>query len=105
MLKNNLLVILLSTSVLVPNTYAQQAACPIEQCDRALESCQKTIEAKNKEIQLCRLALVQSIDRAEGLSLELEHKNNQLQSVFRNPLAMTTFGILIGIVVTGLATK
>lgn len=77
----------------------------LKKCDEAVESCKAALEARKEEIKLCRLGLSQSLDRNDQLARELDDKNSQLQKFYRNPFIMTTLGVVIGIVVTGLATK
>jgi hypothetical protein len=63
------------------------------------------VNEKNKEIALCRLALTQSVDRGTAISIELDEAQSKLQSPFRNPFIMTTVGVILGLVVGGIALK
>jgi len=74
-------------------------------CGEVIKTCDAALVAKNREIQLCRLGLVQSVDRIAGLEVELEKRNSQLQSPLRNPFVMGMVGVLVGIVVTGYALR
>lgn len=88
-------------------TTTARADCPntLEKCDQAVSACKVALDARNEEIQLCRLGLVQSIDQSAGLYEELEKSKAQLQSPLRNPFIMTTVGIVLGIIVIGIAKK
>lgn len=85
----------------------QVAACDeaLTSCDAAIDAAQDVIDARNKEIQLCRLALTQSVEMSQGLNSELVETRSKLESPFRNPFIMTTVGVVLGILVTGFALK
>lgn len=78
---------------------------PVVTCEEVIQKCDAALEAKNKQIKKLELGLATQTERVADLSSQLEDKNSQLQSPFRNPFIMGTVGVLIGIVVTGYALK
>lgn len=90
----------------MPSTsFAQDCQKTLNSCERAVGLCKETLDLKNEEIKLCRLGLQQAINNGVDLKFDLDAANAQLNSPFRNPFIMATVGVVIGIVVTGLATK
>ena len=74
-------------------------------CEEVLSKCDAVLAAKNKQIEKLELGLAAQTGRVADLSNQLEDKNSQLQSPFRNPFVMTAVGVVIGILVTGYALK
>jgi hypothetical protein len=75
----------------------------LEKCDKAVESCKSALDARKEEIKLCRLGLMQSLERNSDLESQVSDQNQKLQSPFRNPFIMTTVGVVLGILVIGIA--
>ena len=65
-------------------------------CDNALMLCGQTVDAKNKEIQICRLGLKQSINSSALLRLEIKDRDEQLGRFYRNPFIMLGLGLVGG---------
>lgn len=86
---------------LVSSIFAQSSIA----CDDIVRTCDAALEARKKEVSLCRLALRQSMDRSAMLELEVENQNKKLGSFTRNPFIMATIGIVTGFVVTGLVLR
>jgi hypothetical protein len=74
-------------------------------CQEVIAAADRAIEAKNKEIQICRLALDQTIDRALTLEKDVKDRDEKLSSPLRNPFVMATAGVLLGLVVAGYVRK
>lgn len=74
-------------------------------CEQVIQACDAALDAKNREIGLKDLAIQQRQDQIVELNSELQDANSKLQSPVRNPFIMTTVGVLIGILVTGIALK
>lgn len=71
-----------------------QAATPT--CDQVLSLCDKALDAKDKELKLCNLGLVQTLDAKEALRLELEEVKDKQNSIFRNPFLYLGIGLIAG---------
>lgn len=86
------------------STSAAHANCQTDEllskCNVAVEDCRAALDARNKEIQLCRLGLIQSLDRQGQLNANLEDAQDKLGSPFRNPWLMIALGLVIGVAVT-----
>lgn len=63
------------------------------------------IQEKNKTIELKDLAIQERDKQISVLVGQVEDANKKLQSPTRNPFVVGTVGILIGILVTGVALK
>ena len=74
-------------------------------CLDVIKACDIALEKKEKEIELKDLALKQSQDHLSRTLGDLENAREQLGSPFRNPFIMVTVGVVLGIVVTGVALK
>ena len=67
-------------------------------CSDIITSCRKALGAKDKEIQLSDLAIKQAKDDNIRLNKEVEVKNDQLNSIFRNPIILIGAGLLAGLI-------
>lgn len=93
-------------SLVVPSTsFAQDCQKTLNSCERAVGLCKEALDLKNQEIQLCRLGLQQAINNGVDLKFDLDAANAKLNSPLRNPFFIGTVGVLIGLVVAGIATK
>lgn len=66
-------------------------------CGGIIASCRKALDAKDKEIQLSDLAIKAAKDDNTRLNKEVEKKNDQLSSIFRNPFVLIGAGIIAGL--------
>jgi hypothetical protein len=104
-MRKKLSLIVLILTISVPRQTLANCQTTLDLCDKAVESCKVALEAKKEEIKLCRLGLSQALDNDQHLRMELEDKEKQLGSWYRNPFTMGTVGVIIGIVVTGYALR
>lgn len=77
----------------------------LNSCWDAVGACNQVVKAKDKEISLCQLGLVQTLDHAAMLDLELKDTQDKLQSWYRNPFVMVALGLIVGGVAVGAAIK
>lgn len=67
-----------------------------EKCKDVIAKCDATIEAKNKALGLCNLALVKAEESNGALQTQVTDKNDQLGSWYRNPFIVGIMGVLAG---------
>lgn len=98
---------LLIVSLLTCSISQAESSCPaqLDRCRYATGLCKEALDLRNEEIRICRLGLTQAVHANADLKLSLDDANAKLNSPLRNPFVIGTVGVLIGILVTGLATK
>jgi len=74
-------------------------------CDKVLGACDAALKARKEEVRLCDLALQQSKGNSTALNQRVDELNGKLESPIRNPFIMTTVGVVIGIIVGGIALR
>jgi hypothetical protein len=74
-------------------------------CLVALQKCDEALQARERQVQICDLALRQSLERGMLANLEIRDKDAQLSAWYRNPFTVGTIGALVGLVVAGIAFK
>lgn len=72
-------------------------------CDEVLGKCAKAVEAQERQIQLCDLALNIAVDQNAQLNLRVKELEESNQSIFKNPAVMIALGVVVGAVVVGVA--
>ena len=97
-----IITILLCFSLIAPNAIAD-CESTLEACDKAVETCKKAKEAKDGALQLCNLALTESIDEVARLNGVVDERNEQLDAWYRNPFIMGILGVAAGIVIIEVA--
>jgi hypothetical protein len=74
-----------------------QAAIPPPKCDDVLSLCDKALQAKDKELELCDLGLKQTLDQKVQLETEVKDLNDRSSSIFRNPFFLIGLGLVGGV--------
>ena len=77
----------------------------LNDCWEAIGACQAVVDAQKKELSLCKLGLVQTLDQLGMVNLELNDAKDDLRAWYRNPFVMVALGMLVGGVAIGVATK
>lgn len=65
-------------------------------CEDVISKCDAAIAAKNKHIEKLELGLTTQTQRVADLSSQLEDKNSELQSWYRNPFVVGALGLVAG---------
>lgn len=65
-------------------------------CKEVIAQCDKTIEAKNKAIELSNLALKSCSEQSGLAQTELNNSNEKLNAWYRNPFIVGFMGVLVG---------
>lgn len=81
---------------------AQEVKSEVEEC---ITLCDEALESQQQVIDQLDLGLVECKDEHSNRINEVTDLQDKLDSPFRNPFIMGTIGVVLGIVVTGLATK
>lgn len=68
-------------------------------CSQALDLCDRTIDAKNKVIELQDLGIKQLTDQNTQLSSDLKTEEGKAGAFYRNPWFLITLGFITGAVV------
>ena len=89
-------------SALLMMTATARADCParLTQCVEVVDQCKTALEARKREVELCRLGLQQSQSTNSQLNEELEQKNKQLEAWYRNPWLLLAIGLVGGVALT-----
>lgn len=107
-LKTNLIsLLLISASVTTPIRSLRASECDLllTECMGLLNEAEQVIEAKDRVIGLKDLAIRQSAEYSADLYWKLDEAEKKLQSPTRNPFIMATVGLVLGIIVTGIALR
>lgn len=70
-------------------------------CQDVISKCEKAIETRKEEVRLCNLGLAQSQEALAQTDAMLKAAETKLQSPTRNPFVLVTFGVVVGILITG----
>lgn len=95
----------------MPSISLAQGSSPTEcdsllnQCAVGYDHCTDALKARSAEAATCELGLKQTTDQLATLNSQIQTKDKQLESTFRNPFVMTTLGVVLGILVTGYALR
>lgn len=74
-------------------------------CDTVLDKCDAALQARKEEVRLCDLALKQAKGNTVELNKLVDEQNKKLESPTRNPFIMTTVGVVLGLIVGGIALR
>jgi len=67
-------------------------------CEPIIREADRTIQAKNAQIERLKLGLEQAQGDRAYLSREVKEKDEQMSAFYRNPIVMLSLGLLGGIV-------
>ena len=104
--RNFALITLIISSVLL-STPARADDCQttLNECNQVLDDCMALVGKQARVIKLKDLALEQADKNIGELNAGLRDAEAKLQSPLRNPFVMTAVGVVLGILVTGIAVK
>lgn len=68
-------------------------------CNQVIKACDKALESKNKVIKLADLAIKEAQDNNNRLNDLVETKNQQLGSIWRNPIFLIMLGLVGGLII------
>lgn len=71
----------------------------------ALDRGREALFERGKEIELCNLALKQSMTNTALSDKKVMERDDQLGAWYRNPFVVITLGAIIGGIATGIAIK
>lgn len=69
-----------------------------DDCRPLIESCDKALADKKREIELCKLGLTQTIDQTKQLIQDVQDRDAKLSSMWRNPFFLIPLGLAAGMV-------
>ncbi len=68
-----------------------------------IEACDKALEAKEKQVIVYKVYNRELMDQNMLLQNKVMDKEEELNKFYRNPVTMGTIGVLLGLVVAGIA--
>lgn len=74
-------------------------------CKDVITSCDKALEAKNRQIQLSDLALRQTVDRLTRVELQYKEERESASAWYKSPFLYLSVGLIGGLLLGGLRTK
>lgn len=74
-------------------------------CTDVIKAADAAIDAKKKEVAICRLALTQSLEENTRLNADVKDKDEKLGAWYRNPFIVGPIGISIGIIGASILLK
>lgn len=83
--------------VIIPFLVCQVALADVS-CDDIISACDGALDAKNKQIELSDLAIVQLKDQNVVLKDRAEEAEGKLSSIWRNPFVYLGVGFVTGVV-------
>lgn len=69
-----------------------------DDCRPLIAACDKALEDKKKEVDLCNLGLQQTLDQTKQLIQDVQEKDAKLNSIWRNPFFLIPIGLAAGMV-------
>lgn len=75
---------------------ANECGQRIQDCEAVIESCDKAVQAQEKELTLCDLAIKQTLNQKVQLESDVVRYEHELNSWYRNPLVLIPLGFILG---------
>lgn len=69
-------------------------------CDEVLTACNDAFEAKKRELQLCDLGLLQTLDQLDVTKRDLRDEIESNNKIWKNPYLLIGLGVITGVIIS-----